>query len=263
MLYGRDFDVRDSEKAPRVAIVNEAMARYYFGGTDTAGQTFGLEHRDFPEPLTVVGLVRDAKYRSLKDAAPRIVYLPALQTPGPLGGAHMAVRSAANPEKMTDLIWKEIRAESPYLRFGGATTQARVVGGTIAQDRMLAQLSGFFGLTAAALVCLGLYGLAAYEVSRRTAEIGIRIALGAQTKNVLRLVLGRSLALVGSGVALGLAGAVALARLIESLLFVVRGADPVTLATAAAMLLIVGAAAAFWPARKAARLDPVSSLKYG
>jgi predicted permease len=262
MLHGRDFDSRDSEKAPRVAIVNEAMARYYFGGTDAVGQTFRLDHRAFPEPLTVVGLVRDAKYKSLREAAPRIVYLSAPQTPGPFAGSNIAVRSLANPESMTELIWEEIRAESPHLRFGGATTQARVVDGSIAQDRMLAQLSGFFGLTAVALVCLGLYGLTAYEVSRRTAEIGIRIALGAQARHVLRLVLGRSLALVGSGVALGLAGAVALARLIESLLFGVGGADPVTLFAAAAMLLGIGLAAAYWPARKATRLDPIFSLKY-
>jgi predicted permease len=262
MLLGRDFDTRDSEKAPRVAIVNEAAARYYFGTTDAVGQTFRLEHNSFPEPLTVVGLVRDAKYKSLREAAPRIVYLPALQTPGPLAGANIAIRVAANPERMRDLIWEEIQAESPYLRFGGATIQADVVNGTIAQDRMLAQLSSFFGLAAAALVCLGLYGLTAYEVSRRTAEIGIRIALGAQTKNVLRVVLIRSLMLVGSGVALGLAGSVAVARFIETLLFGVGGTDAVTLFAATALLLSIGAGAAYWPARKAARLDPIAALKY-
>src|SRR5206468_1223694 len=176
-------DSRDDERAPRIAIVNEAMARYYFGGTEAVGSTFRLEHLDFPQPLTVVGLVRDAKYNSLREVAPRIVYLPYLQAPGPLGGANIAVRTAANPEKMTDLLWKEARGDSPHLRFGGATTQARLVEGTIAQDRMLTQLSGFFGLTAAALVCLGLYGLTAYEVSRRTAEIGVRIALGAQRRD--------------------------------------------------------------------------------
>ena len=262
MSSGRDFDSRDHEHAPKVAIVNEAMARYYFGGTDAVGETFRLEQSEFAEPLTVVGLVRDAKYKSLREVAPRIVYLPYLQTPGPLEGANIAVRTVSNPERMADLIWEEIRAESPHLRFGGATTQAQVVDGTIAQDRMLAQLSGFFGLTAAALVCLGLYGLTAYEVSRRTAEIGIRVALGAQKKDVLCLVLGRSLMLVGTGVAFGLAGAVALARLVESLLFGVGGTDPATLFVAAAMLSGIGAVAAYWPARRAAGLDPVASLKY-
>ena len=262
MLRGRDFDSRDDERAPKVAIVNEAMARYYFGGTEALGRTFRLEQRAFPQPLTVVGLVRDAKYKSLRESAPRMVYLPYLQAPDPLGGANIAVRTAANPQQMADLLWKEARGESPHLRFQGATTQARLVEGTIAQDRMLAQLSSFFGLAAAALVCLGLYGLTAYEVSRRTAEIGVRIALGAQRRDVLRLVLGRSMALVGSGVALGLGGGVGLSRLVESLLFGVRGTDMVTLLLAAAMLLGVGAAAAYWPARRAASVDPITSLRY-
>ena len=262
MVRGRDFSLRDDERAPKVAIVNEAMARYYFGGTDALGRTFVLEHRRFSQPLTVVGLVRDVKYQSLRETPPRIVYLPDLQVPGPVGEASIAVRTAANPEKMADLLRKEGMGESPYLRFGGATTQARLVEGTIAQDRMLAQLSGFFGFTAVVLVCLGLYGLTAYEVSRRTAEIGVRIALGAQRRDVLRLVLGGSMALVASGVVLGLGAALVLARLVESLLFGVHSTDAVTLFVVAALLLVVGAAAAYWPARRAAGLDPITSLRY-
>jgi ABC-type antimicrobial peptide transport system permease subunit len=182
--------------------------------------------------------------------------------PGAVGEASIAVRTAANPEKMANLLWKEGKGESSYLRFGGATTQARLVDGTIAQDRMLAQLSGFFGITAAALVCLGLYGLTAYEVSRRTAEIGVRIALGAQRRDVLRLVLCGSMALVAIGVVLGLCTALAMARLVDSLLFGVRSTDAVTLFVVAALLLGVGAAAAYWLARRAARLDPTTSLRY-
>jgi predicted permease len=261
-LRGRDFDARDDERAPKAAIVNEAMARYYFGEREALGRTFRLEHSAFPQPLTVVGLVRDTKYKSLREEAPRIVYLPCLQVPGPLVGANIAVRTAANPEKMADLVSKEVRAESQQLRIEGTTTQARLVEGTIAQDRMLAQLLGFFGLTAAALVCLGLYGLAAYQISRRTAEIGVRIALGAQQWDVVRLVLSGSMALVGSGVGLGLGAALGLGRLVESLLFGVRSTDPMTMLVPPVMLLGVGAASAYWPARRAAKLDPVASLKY-
>ncbi|MPY88281.1 MAG: FtsX-like permease family protein [Luteitalea sp.] len=262
VLRGRDFNTHDHGRAPTVAIVNEAMARYYFGETEAVERAFRLEHDSFPQHLTVVGLVQDAKYRSLREAAPRIVYLPYLQVPGQLGSANIAVRTAANPEMMADLLWKEVRDESPYLRLGGTTTQARLVEGTIAQDRMLAQLSGFFGLTAAVLVSMGLYGLTAYDVSRRTAEIGVRIALGAQPYDVVRLVLSHSMVLVASGVALGLAAALALARLVETLLFGVHSTDVITLALSASLLLGVGASAAYWPARRAAGLDPIASLRH-
>jgi ABC-type antimicrobial peptide transport system permease subunit len=126
---------------------------------------------------------------------------------------------------------------------------------------MLAQLSGAIGLTAAVLVCFGLYGLTAYEVSRRTAEIGVRLALGAERTDVIRLIVGRSMILVTGGVLVGLCGAAALARLVESLLFGVRGSDVVTLAGSAAMVLTIGAAAAYWPARRAAQLNPIATLR--
>lgn len=261
LLRGRAFEARDDERAPRVAIVNEAMIRYYFGETDAVGLTFQLGDRSAAPGIRVVGVVQDAKYRSLKDPAPRIIYLPALQEPGPVGEANLAIRTAGDPEKMADLLWKEARSEVPGLRWRGATTQAWLVEGTIAQDRMLAQLSGAFGLTAMVLVCLGLYGLTAYEVSRRAAEIGIRLALGAQRTDIVRLIVGRSMILVTSGVLIGLAAAGALMRLVENLLFGVRSSDAVTFAASAATLLTVGAAAAYWPARRAAQLNPVATLR--
>jgi ABC-type antimicrobial peptide transport system permease subunit len=205
--------------------------------------------------------VQDAKYRSLKEPAPRMIYLPALQEPGPIGGANLAIRTPGDPEKMADLLWKTARNEVADLRWRGVTTQARLVDGSIAQDRMLAQLSGAIGLTAMVLVCVGLYGLTAYEVSRRTAEIGIRLALGAQRTDVVRLFVGRSMILVTCGVLVGLGGAAALARLVQSLLFGVGSSDAVTLVASAAMLLTIGAAAAYWPARRAAQLNPIATLR--
>jgi predicted permease len=262
VLRGRDFDERDGEHSPRVAIVNEAMARYYLNATDVLGKTFHIEHRDFPEPLTVVGIVQDAKYRNLRDAAPRMVYLPLQQNPGASGDATIAVRTADEPDTMAGLLVKETESESPGVRVGSVTTQARLVNGTIAADRMLAQIAGFFALTAILLVSVGLYGLTAFEVSRRTREIGVRIALGAQYLDVLQMVLRRSMGVVGIGVVLGVAASLALARVIESLLFGVTGADPISMFLSAAMLLGVGAAAAYLPARRAARLDPITSIKY-
>src|SRR5262245_53216230 len=145
MLRGRDFETRDNVNAVRVAIVNEAMARYYLGGTDVLGQTFQIDRGDHPQPLTVIGVVRDAKYRNLRDASPRMVYLPYLQNPDLIDEPNVAVRTSGDPEKMVEALWQSARNESPLLRLGNATTQSRLVNATIAQDRMLAQLSAVFG----------------------------------------------------------------------------------------------------------------------
>ncbi|PYR92667.1 MAG: hypothetical protein DMF84_12040 [Acidobacteria bacterium] len=147
LLRGRRFDARDDQRAAKVAIVNEASARYYFGDTDALDQTFQLGYPAGP-PTRVVGVVQDAKYKSLKDPAPRIVYLPALQVPGPVGNPSLAIRTTGDPQRMADLLWTEAHNEVADLRWRGAGTQAQLVDGTIAQDRMLAQLSGAFGLTA-------------------------------------------------------------------------------------------------------------------
>jgi len=262
MVRGRDVTAGDDEKAPEVAIVNEAMARYYFGEADAVGRTFQVEGGPVPRQLTVVGVVRNSKYKSLKEAAARIVYLPALQTPGPLGEAKIVVRTIGDPAKMADLLWKMARSESPYLQFGGFTTQSQLVDGTIAQDRMLAELSSVFGFSAMVLVCLGLYGLTAYQVSRRTAEIGVRIALGAQRRDVVSMVLKDSLMAVAGGSAIGLCVTLLLGRLVEGLLFGIHAFDIVTLLATPATLAAIGTAAAYWPARTAARLDPAQSLRY-
>jgi predicted permease len=260
VLRGRGFEPRDDERSTGVAIVNEATARYFFGGADPLNRTLRVEARDFPEPLTVVGVVKDAKYRSLKDPAPRIVYLSYLQAPGAASG-NFAVRTVTDSERMADTLWKQASVESRALRLGNTTTQARLVDATIAQDRLLAQLSAAFGIAAACLVCLGLYGLTAYDVSRRTKEIGLRMALGAQRNEVVQSVVRGAVLLVGIGVVVGLGAAAALAQLLESLLFGVRSTDWPTFAGAAVLLIAIGAAAAYWPARRAARVDPMIALR--
>jgi predicted permease len=261
LLRGRSFTFQDDERAPRVAIVNEAAARYYFGGTDPVGRRVQIGERLSSENIQVVGIVQDVKYRSLKVPAPRMIYLPALQVPDPISTANLAIRTSAAPEAMADLLWKEARDEVRDLRWRAVTTQARLVDGTIAQDRMLAQLSAVFGFTAMALAGLGLYGLTAYEVSKRTAEVGVRLALGASRADVVRLIAGRSMLLVAGGVAVGVGAAALLSRFIESLLFGVRGTDIGSLGTAAVLVLTTGLAGSLWPARRAARLNPTRLLR--
>ena len=262
VLRGRGFEPRDDERSTPVAIVNEATARYFFGGADPLDRTLRVETKGLPEPLTVVGVVKDAKYRSLKDPAPRIVYLCYLQAPGAAGG-NFAVRTVADSERMADTLWKQASVESSALRLGNTTTQARLVDATIAQDRLLAQLSAAFGTAAVCLVCLGLYGLTAYDVSRRTKEIGLRMALGAQRNEVVQSVVRGAVLLVGVGIVVGLSAAAALAQLIESLLFGVHSTDWPTFAATAVLLITTGAAAAYWPARRAARMDPMVALASG
>jgi len=259
---GRDFEERDGENSPRVAIVNEAMARYYLGGTDVLGKTFQIDRHDFPTPLTVLAVVQDTKYKNLREEAPRMVYLPLLQNPGASGDATVAVRTVDNPEKMIDLLWKETQSESTRVSVGSVTTQSQLVDGTVAQDRMLAELAGFFAIAATILVCVGLYALTAFSVSRHTSEIGIRIAMGAQHRHVIWTVLRASMGLVAAGVALGVFASLGLSRMIESLLFGVKGADAWTILLSIVILFSVGAAAAYIPARRAARLDPITSIRY-
>jgi predicted permease len=257
LLAGRDFDSRDNGEGQKVAIVNESMARYFLGSRDAVGRSFHVA--GFPRPLTVVSVVEDARYQSLREPAPPIVYLPYMQ--GPIGATNLTIRTAGDPEKMADTLWNEAHRQAPLLRYRGVTTQARLVNGTIAHDRMLAQLSGAFGFAGALLVSLGLFGLTAYEVSRRTAELGVRIALGAQPRNVVRLVVGRAVLLVGCGVGLGMASEVAVMRITERLVYGVRATEPASLLVPAVMLLAIGAAAAYWPARRAASVDPVAVLR--
>lgn len=256
LLGGRDFDSRDDDTGAKVAIVNESMARYFLGRRDAVGQSFQVA--GFESPVTVVGVVEDARYQSLRDPAPPIVYLPYLQ--GPVGG-NLTIRTTGDPEKMADALWNEAHRLVPLLRYRGVTTQARLVNGTIAQDRMMAQLSGAFGVTGALLVSLGLFGLTAYEVSRRTGELGVRIALGARRLNVIRLVVGRAVLLVCAGVGVGIIGSWALMRVAERLVYATRATEPASLLLPGLMLIVVGAAAAYWPARRAASVDPATALR--
>lgn len=257
VISGRDFDARDNAGGPETAVVNESAASYFLGRRDAVGQSFYVT--GYGRQLTVVGVVQDARYQSLREPPPPIVYLPYLQ--GPLEGAYLTIRTVGDPMKMVRTLWTEAHEAAPLLRYRGATTQDQLVDGTIAQDRMLAQLSAAFGVAGALLVLLGLFGVTAYEVSRRNAELGIRIALGAQRSSIIRLVVGRAVLLVGCGVLVGLTSAAGVMRLAQGLVYGVRAFDASNLLLPAMALLIIGAAAAYWPARRAASIDPVAAVR--
>jgi predicted permease len=261
LLAGRLFDDRDTPQSPQVAIVNETFARTVLGSGNPVGRRFWREATpDGPEErFEVIGLVKDTKYRDLRRAMPAIAYVAASQDPEPESSAQLLIRTAGPPKAMV-----------PSLREGIRQADARIVATfqdypglldrALVRDRVVAMLSGFFGLLALLLATLGLYGVMAFVVSRRTSEIGIRMALGAERRSIVGLVLRESLVLIAFGVLAGSVLALALARTVRSLVFGLEPTDPLTLAAAAFVLALVGLGASFLPARRASRLDPVAAL---
>jgi predicted permease len=261
LVGGRVFDGRDTAQAPRVAIVNESFARSVFGSASPVGQRFRRQAtpRDPEEAFDVVGVVKDTKYRDLHEEMPPIAYVPMSQDPRPSSFAQLLIRTAGAPNAMVPSLREAFRQTNPaivatFQDFPGMLDRALV------RERLVAMLSGFFGLLALLLATLGLYGVMAFVVARRTSEIGIRMALGAQRTAILRMVLRESLLLVLVGVAAGSVLALALSRAVRSLVFGIEPSDPLTLLAAGLVLGLVGLGASFFPARRAALLDPFVAL---
>ncbi|HYL75558.1 MAG TPA: ABC transporter permease [Bryobacteraceae bacterium] len=261
LLLGRDFTLRDRETAPRVAIVNETMARYYFGDRNPVGKHFGMR-RDPGTPIEIVGVVRDAKYTSAREKNTRMIYIPYRQDLTHLFAMCVVVRTAGNSQGVTGRVRDELRsidASLPILKIDTAEDQ---LNDSLVEERLIAALSGFFGVLAVLLACLGLYGVMAYTAARRTNEIGIRLALGASNAGVLSMVLKESMWLVIAGIAIGVPVTLAATRLIATKLFGVSPTDPATIAVATSLMLAIAALAGFLPARRASRVDPMVALRY-
>ena len=260
---GRGFSQADSVGSPKTIILSEITARAFYGTESPLGKMVGMENEPGKrDSLQVIGVVKDAKYESLNQAASfKTAFLAASQDPTPWSSVNFELRSTGGaPEKLEpairDAITKANRGAS--IEFGSFETQ---VSDSVRQQEVVALLSGFFGALALLLAMMGLYGVTAYSVVQRQGEIGIRIALGAQQKAVLWLVMRDVALMLGFGTVLGAAAALALARLVASLLFGVKANDPPTLAFAAIALTIAAVAAAYLPARRAARLDPMRALR--
>jgi putative ABC transport system permease protein len=259
LLAGRDLTDRDSTPEPAAAIVNEAFARRYLGGPSAVGSTIRIVRGADPIPLEIVGLARDSVYESLRDAMPPSMYLPFSFVP--LFGVSISARVAkGSPAHLANDVEAAIRRVDPHLAVTVRSLDAQI-GATLVRERLMAILSAFFGGLALLLAGLGLYGVTAYAVGRRRAEIGIRLALGAAPGSVVRLVLRRVAFLVLFGVAMGAIAGFWVARLTESLLFGLRPHDPLSFALAALVLAAAGLLAAWLPARRAARIDPAVVLR--
>jgi len=257
---GRGITDRDDQKAPKVVVINETAARRYFANENPIGQHFGSRPETAGD-LEVVGIVRDAKYDSVRDGVPPTMYVPYLQVPRPPQGVFY-VRTSGDPASAIGSIREAVRALDPTLPLRNVITQSEQVEKRLGQERAFAQAYVLFGALALLLASIGLFGLMSYSVARRTNEIGIRMALGAQAQDVLTLVMRESLILVAIGVAIGLASAIGASRLIASLVFGVAPTDAMTIAVAVAVMIAVAGLAGYLPARRAARVDPLVALRY-
>jgi len=261
LVAGRPFDDRDQAGAQQVAIVTESFARRFFGGDSAAGRRFGVDGPQSSGTIEIVGTVRDVKASDLREPPPPLFYLPAAQVPeGYLRSVE--VRCRIDPAAMEPRVRRLIAEVAPDLPVVSATPLSARVDASLRDERALSRLTGLFGLLALLLAAVGLHGVLAYGVIQRTGEIGIRLAIGAEGRQVLWMVLGEALAWVGIGAAVGLAATLALGRLLSSLLFGLDPLDPATIVVATATLVAVTVAAAYWPARRAAKLDPLTALRY-
>ena len=261
ILRGRDFGPQDNETARKVAVVNEAFARYYFGSTDPIGKRFDRGQNDGGE-VEIIGLVKDAKSVSIREQTPRTFYVPFLQDPGSWRETTFQARTAGDPLKLVGAIRREVQGIDQNLPLFRARTLEAQVDESLGQERLVATLSSLFGLLALLLACAGLYGVLSYSVSRRTHEMGIRLALGAQPGDVLWIVLRETFALVMIGIVIGASASLAAGRLISSMLFGLTPTDPVTMSLAILVMISVATLAGYLPARRAARVDPMVALRY-
>jgi predicted permease len=259
MRAGRELSARDDQAAPKVVVINETAARTYFPNENPIGRHFGSRIETAGQ-LEVVGIVRDAKYNSVRDPAPPTMYVPYLQSR--LGSAAFEVRTAGDPSGEVGALRAAVRAIDSTLPLTNVSTQVEQVEKRLAQERVFAEAYALFGALALLLASIGLFGLMSYSVARRTNEIGIRMALGAQRYDVLRLVMNESMTLVAVGVAIGLGIALAASRLVASMLFGLAATDALTILTAVAVMAGVSAIAGYLPARRASRVDPLVALHY-
>jgi len=262
ILLGRDFTDRDIAGAPKVAIVNQKFVKRYFGGADPLGRHIGMGIDPGTKlNITIVGVVGDTKYETLRDEIPEEMYTP-LDQRGFADGVAVYVRAHGDPERFFNTLRAAVRGVDPSVPMYNMRTLDDQMELSLLTERLLATLSSIFGCLATLLAALGLYGVMAFMVARRTREIGIRMALGAGQGSVVWMVMRETLTLAAIGVAIGLAGASVITKLIQAQLFGVQPTDLLTMAAAAIGIAAVTALAGFVPARRATGIDPMTALRW-
>lgn len=263
MVTGREFDGHDTAGGKKVAIVNDTFARKLLNGANPVGRSFWIEATP-SDPETryeIVGLVRDTKYLDLREESQPIAFLSAAQAPRPGAGGIFLIRSNLSQAEITGAVRRTLIEINPSINISFQGFR-QMVQESVLRERLLATLSGFFGGLALLLASIGLYGILSYAVASRTKEIGIRMALGAQSRQVLSLVLREAVLLVLVGVALGLPVVFGVTRFAATLLFGLTPTDPLSLSLAAVLLLVVALIAGYLPARRATKVDPLVALRY-
>ena len=260
LLRGRLFTEQDNQTAPRVALINETMAKQYFPDEDPIGQ--GINVTNGPERFReIVGIVGDVKQYGLAQPSPLQTYEPYLQNP--FGGVTLVVRTVGDPTALTSIVREQVHHLDKDQPLGTTRTLGQLVAGSVAEERFTMLLLGVFAAVALVLAAVGLYGVVSYSVTQRTHEIGIRMALGAASRDVLQLVVGHGMLLTIIGVAIGLGGALAVTTLLMSkLLFAVTALDPLTFIVIPVLLAAVALGACLVPARRAMRVDPMIVLRH-
>ena len=263
LVAGRAFNAGDTETSTKVAVVNRQLVRDFFPNTNPLGQTFTT---DLPDkgPITIVGICGDVKYNRVDGEIQPTYYVPYRQQGDANGGMGMTyeISTRLQPVAVVPALRAAVASVDKNLPLLDIRTQKEQIDATMREQQVMAELAGAFGILALTLASIGIYGIMAYSVSRRTNEIGIRMALGAQPAGVRRMVLGEASWMVVIGVAIGMGGALALGRVIASMLYGLNSWDPVTFATASALLILVALGASWFPARRAANVDPIRALRH-
>jgi predicted permease len=259
LLKGRDFTLQDGPGSPQAAVINETMAHLFWPNQNAVGKRFARDYRK-PEWITVVGVVEDVKESGLAEAVTPEAYFPETQSADPW--LAVVLRTSTPPLGEADALRHVVRGLDPQLPVYGVGTLSQIVSQSSQQQQFVALLLGLFAAAALTLAVIGIYGVISYSVAQRTHEFGVRIALGARKQDVLTLVIREGLALAVIGIAAGLAGALALTRLMANLLYGVTPNDPSTFIAVPVLLIVVALAACYIPARRASQVDPMASLRH-
>jgi predicted permease len=262
LVLGRSIGEGDTAAAPKVAVVNEKFVHQFLGGENPIGRRFGFGDPKTATDYGIVGVVGDTKYSDLRREVPVTVYLPYGQNLDYLGPLNFALRTAGNPMDLVSAVRRVAQDMDRNLALYQVETQVDQINQALFQERLFARLTSFFAALAASLAGVGIYGIMAFAVTRRTREIGIRMALGASRGQITQMVLRETCVLVGTGIAIGIFLALGASRLIATLLYGLRPTDPLTITIAAFLMLAAAVFAAYVPSRRASHLDPMVALRY-